>query len=171
LDLESRFVYERDGVGVAAETLDQLFAEAFAHFSAAVAEVNADSSTAPDPETGEQWDLAHLLGHVSEMLEYWLVEVLRVLAHGPDEPFGRLKRSPERLVRIDRSSQLAIAELRQEINLRAAASIDLCRILTPAQLKKRGDHPKFGSMTVEAIITEFGIEHLSEHAAQLQSLR
>jgi hypothetical protein len=153
------------------EKLDQLFAEAFADFKAAVAEVDADSFTEPDPETGERWDLAHLLGHVSEMLEYWLVEVLRVLAHGPDEPFGRLKRSPERLVRIDRSSQLGVAELRQEIDLRAGASIDLCRILTPAQLKQRGDHPKFGSMTVEAIITEFGIEHLREHAVQLQSLR
>ncbi len=171
LGSESRFGCERDGVRVGAEALSQLFVEAFARFNAAVAEVNADSSTAPDPETGEQWDLAHLLGHVSEMLEYWLVEVLRVLAHGPDEPFGRLKRSPERLIRIDQSSRLTVPELRQEIDLRAAASIDLCRILTPAQLNKRGDHPKRGSMTVEAIITEFGIEHLKEHAVQLQSLR
>ncbi len=153
-----------------AETLDQLFAEAFADFKAAVAKVDADSFTEPDPETGERWDLAHLLGHVSEMLEYWLVEVLRVLAHGPDEPFGRLKRSPERLLRIDRSSQLTVAQLRQEIDLRAGATIDLCRILTPVQLAQRGDHPKFGSMTVEAIISEFGVEHLREHAAQVQSL-
>jgi hypothetical protein len=153
-----------------AEPLDELFTAAFVPFSAA-AKVDSSGRSQPDSETGEQWDLAQVLGHTSEMLEYWLVEVLRVLAHGLNELSGRLKRSPERLTRIDGNSLLPIAELRHEIEMRAATSIDLCRILTPTQLQQRGNHLEFGSMTVESILTEFGVEHLREHASQLKSTR
>jgi len=147
--------------------LDERFAKAYETFDRAVDAVDRSVMTAADPSSGEQWDLTHVLGHVSEMLEFWLVEVLRVLAHGPDEPFGRLKTSPERIERIEHSAKLSVEELRHQINLRAAATIDLCRILTPEQLERRGMHPKFGPMSVEAILVEFGVDHLVEHAEQL----
>ncbi|MGC9156006.1 MAG: DinB family protein [Ferrimicrobium sp.] len=151
-------------------TLDARFHAAFAHFREAMDTAQEGGLTEPDPETGEQWDLVHILAHVSEMLEYWLAEVLHVLAGEPEEPFGRLKRSPERIARIEQSATLAVDELRSEINLRAEATSDLCRLLSPEQLRKKGIHPKFGAMTVEEIVTEFGIDHLYEHAGQLESL-
>ncbi|MEX6428963.1 MAG: DinB family protein [Ferrimicrobium sp.] len=148
-------------------SLEERFATALAVFNRAVDTVDGSFLTKADPVSGEQWDLAHVLGHVSEMLEFWMVEVLRVLARGPDEPFGRLKASPERLERIERSARRGLDELRREIDSRASATIDLCHILTPEQLQCRGTHPKFGVMTVEAVVMEFGVEHLLEHAQQL----
>ncbi|WP_298208290.1 DinB family protein [Ferrimicrobium sp.] len=163
-------VFEEWGLTMLTVPLEERFNSAFLHFCAAMDGAPGGAVTEPDAETGEQWDNLHVLGHVSEMLEYWLAEVLRVLTHGPDEPFGRLKRSPERIARIERSSELAVDELRHEIHLRALATIDLCRLLTPEQLSIRGLHPKFGLMTVERILMEFGVEHLHEHALQLESL-
>lgn len=151
-------------------TLDERFDAALTHFREAMDAARGVGMTEPDPETGEQWDLVHILAHVSEMLEYWLAEVLHVLASESEVPFGRLKRSPERIARIEQRAMLTVEELRSEINLRAEATSDLCRLLRPEQLRKKGIHPKFGAMTVEEIVTEFGVDHLHEHAGQLELL-
>jgi len=34
---------------------------------------------APDERTGERWDRGHVLGHVAEMLPYWIAQVQTVL--------------------------------------------------------------------------------------------
>jgi hypothetical protein len=50
-----------------------------------------------DPSTGERWDRSHVLGHVSEMLPYWTLQVRGVLggagAMGRDQAGGEARRA------------------------------------------------------------------------------
>ena len=56
----------------------------------AVPQIGPGSPGPADPETGEQWDRANVLGHVAEMLPYWTAQGRTVLAgadsFGRDEP-------------------------------------------------------------------------------------
>jgi hypothetical protein len=59
--------------------------------------------TAPDPGGEERWEAGQVWAHVAEFPAYWLGQVRRVLAGGPDPvPFGRVKTDPDRLAAIER---------------------------------------------------------------------
>jgi len=141
--------------------------EALRGFLAAVAQVPDGYRTAADPQTGEIWDLAHVVGHVAEMLEFWSAELCKVAARGEGTPFGRRKTSPERIARIEASSGLSLDALLADIERRGDMLADLVQAIDPDRLQVHGLHPTLGPMTPIQIVEEFGVAHLEEHARQL----
>jgi hypothetical protein len=126
----------------------------------------------PDPETGERWGAAEIMGHVAEMLEFWLLEFLRVAtAEGAEEPvFGRRKDSPERARRIAAAAGGDLDELYHLIALRGETMARALLLLDERMLARHGRHVVRGSMPLEAAVQEWVISHLYEHADQLIEL-
>jgi hypothetical protein len=132
-----------------------------------------DALTAPDPPTGERWEAGQVWAHVAEFIPYWLDEAATVVARGGEapEPFGRTKGDPARLAAIERDRSTDQGRLwdraaRDIVTLRAFLSG-----LGDSAWTARGLHPTLGEMDLAAIVNEFLVGHLEQHAVQLDHLR
>jgi len=126
--------------------------------------------TDADPATGQRWTPEQVLGHVTEMLDYWLVEVERIIAGPQGVDFGRTKATPSRLTRIDRYSARDPQDLTVEITAASEQWIALLNRTTSEELSHTGTHPTLGEMTAARAIQEFVTDHLAEHTLQLREL-
>ena len=129
--------------------------------------------TEPDPGATERWEAAQVWAHMAEFVGYWHGELETVIGEydGTPVPFGRTKSDPRRIAAIEMGRHEAIAELRRRVG-DAIAELKRClRGLTAAELNAVGRHPTLGEMDVEAIVEEFIVGHLEEHADQLDKLR
>jgi hypothetical protein len=136
---------------------------------ATVPNVPDDARTAPDPETGEQWDRGQVLAHVVEILPYWTEQVELVVDRGGGVPFGRVKTNPERIAAIERERHVEAAELLGRMDQGVQQVLALLDRLDQGALERTGTHERIGEMTVAAIIDRFLVEHLEEHAEQLRT--
>ena len=143
------------------------------------------AATRPDVEAGAPWPLAptfdtsdeadwgppEVLAHVAEMGPFWLGEIERIVAGGPDPvPFGRVATDTLRLGVLERDRSLPPRELYD----RTASALDrLARrwpTLAPADLARVGLHPRLGEMTLPEILERFIVSHVEEHARQLREI-
>src|SRR5438105_15237513 len=69
---------------------------------------------APDPESGERWNAGNLLGHVAEMVPFWVDQVRGVLA-GRTEIGRGVEGYERRRQGIDWGWKLEEAELQRQI--------------------------------------------------------
>ena len=60
--------------------------------------------------------------------------------------------------------------LLHDVEAGISAASGLCRSLTTEDWQTCGLHPTLGSMTVAQIVARFLVDHLEEHAAQLDEL-
>lgn len=127
-----------------------------------------DARTTADPETGERWDRGQVLAHVAEILPYWSEQAELVVERGGGVPFGRVKSNPERIAAIERDRGVATAELLRRMDRGLHDVLALLDRLDEAALERTGTHERLGEMTVAAIIDRFLVEHLEEHAEQLE---
>lgn len=129
--------------------------------------------TAPDPPTGERWEAAQVWAHLGEFVPYWLDQVRLVVGAASDEavPFGRVKSDPQRVAAIERDRTLAPPVLMERIAGQIDAARALLGSLDAAAQSRRGVHPTLGVMDVDAIVDEFVVGHLEQHADQLDALR
>jgi uncharacterized damage-inducible protein DinB len=111
------------------------------------------------------------LGHMTEMIPYWLNHcrtLIAVMATAPK--FGRTPGSPERLAGVAHGASAdpdgLLRQLHEEI--REAASV--IRQLSAAERVKRGISTERGEMTVAQVIELFIVGHAEEHLAQVQAL-
>jgi DinB superfamily len=117
-----------------------------------------------------EWSALQILGHVNEIIPYWLNHCSNLIAAEGEPPaFGRTLDSPERLeavARVDRSDvDGLLAELRREV----AAGAAMMRRLTPEERAKEGIHNRLGQITVEKSIESFVLEHGEDHAKQIRT--
>jgi uncharacterized damage-inducible protein DinB len=121
------------------------------------------------PPGGREWSAMQTLGHMTEMIPYWLNHCRTLIAAmGTPPTFGRTPGSPERLAGVAHGASAdpdaLLRQLREEI--RAAAS--MIRQLSPAERGKRGISSERGEMTVAQVIESFIVDHAEEHLAQVQ---
>jgi transcriptional regulator with XRE-family HTH domain len=126
--------------------------------------------TDPDEATGERWDLGQVLSHVAEFIPFWLAEVEKIIgAGGEGVAFGRVKSTPSRLARIEAGRheppQDLLARVEQGLNDVEAV---LARYGEP-EMAMVGTHQTKGRMTVAEAIDEFLVDHLEQHARQLET--
>jgi DinB superfamily len=126
--------------------------------------------TDPDPDTAERWDRRQVLAHVAEMLPYW-AEQVELVAAGDQVPFGRLKSDPQRIAAIERDRREDPARLLDRVDEGLAAVLALLDRLDDDALARSGRHQVLGDMTVAAIVDRFLVDHLEEHADQLEARR
>src|SRR5438874_6828886 len=127
---------------------------------------------APDPETGERWNAGNVLGHLAEMLPFWVDQVRGVLA-GREELGRGVEGYERRRQGIDSGQTLTEAELRK----RVAAGVDEARTLfdemTPPDLQRgvtyrtRKDER---SANLGELLDDLIVAHVEAHAKQLEEL-
>ncbi len=135
------------------------------HFAGAA---SASARTPADPQTGERWDCGQVLAHVVEMIPYWLEQAKEVRAWGGGVPFGRIKSDPERIAAIerDRNQNLEALLSRMDLEIDEVRAWIIC--LDESDWAQTGTHQTRGEMSVARIIDEFVLDHLEEHAEQLE---
>ncbi len=126
-------------------------------------------STAIGVEPEARWGPPETLAHVAEMLSFWTGEMERVVAGDPEPvPFGRVAANPLRIGVIERDRTLPSRELFARI----AAGVDRLATrledLPPDVAARRGLHETLGEMSVAGLMERFVVDHLEEHAAQLE---
>ncbi len=126
----------------------------------------------PDPGGTERWEAGQIWAHLREFVPYWQGQVESVIAayDGEAVPFGRTKSDPARVEAVEFGRREPIPAQHRAVH---AAIEDLRRYLaglTPEEWNAVGLHPRRGQMDVEAIVAEFVINHLEEHADQLEHL-
>ena len=129
--------------------------------------------TDPDELTSERWEAGQVWAHLAEFPGYWLGQIQRVIAqptHGA-VPFGRVKTDANRLAAIERERHTDPASLLERVRGSLAEIGDAMRAWSPEEWRLVGAHPTLGEMTVERIVEHFIVDHLEEHADQLDALR
>jgi hypothetical protein len=128
--------------------------------------------TDPDQDTDERWEAGQVWAHLAEFPGYWLGQAQRVVALPTNEPvpFGRVKTDAGRIEAIERDRHTDPEALLERVRTCLAEVTDAVRSFPPEAWSRRGAHPTRGDMTVGQIIERFIVEHLEEHADQLDSL-
>ena len=126
----------------------------------------------PDPGAEERWEAGQICAHLAEFPAYWLAQAQRVIAqptHSP-VPFGRVKTDAGRLEAIERDRHTDPGALLERVRAALAEVTDAARSWDAETWRLRGMHPKLGEMTIERIVEHFLVDHLEEHADQLDAL-
>ena len=122
------------------------------------------------PPGQSEWSAMQTLGHVTEMIPYWLNHCrVLVAATGAPPEFGRTPGSPERLAGVAHGAatqpDALLDQLRHEVRV-AASTI---RGLSSAERSKRGRSGERGEMTVSDVVESFIVRHAEEHLGQVQA--
>jgi hypothetical protein len=125
-----------------------------------------DALTDPDPDSGERWDRGQVLAHVAEMLPYWARQA-ELVASGAQVAFGRVKSDQERIAAIERDRRAHPERLLGRLDEGVGMVLDLLDRLDDQSLARTGQHQTLGEMPVAAILDRFVVDHLEEHADQL----
>jgi hypothetical protein len=155
--------------GPGAARRERLLAAA-ARIRAAAPLLPDEALTDPDPDTGERWDRRQVLAHVAEMLPYWVEQVELVVA-GDQAPFGRSRSDPRRVAAIERDRREDPARLLDRVDDGVGVVLALLGRLDDDALARSGRHQVLGEMTAAAIVDRFLVDHLEEHADQLEAGR
>jgi len=128
--------------------------------------------TEPDEGSTERWEAAQVWAHMAEFVTFWQAELEKVVDHyaGSPVPFGRTKDDPARVGAIEEGRHVPIAELMQQVHDGIEVTRRYLPTLSAAQWASVGLHPRRGEMTVPQIVERFTIDHLEEHADQLDDL-
>lgn len=128
--------------------------------------------TEPDPGGEERWEAGQVWAHLAEFPGYWLAQARRVASLPTNEPvpFGRVKTDAGRIEAIERDRHADPAALLERVRASLAEVSVAARSFSPEDWTRRGAHPTRGEMTVRALVEQFIVEHLEEHAGQLDAL-
>lgn len=128
--------------------------------------------TTPDAPTGERWEAGQAWAHIGEFVPYWHHQTEIVLAAPMDEParFGRIKTDEGRLAGIERGRHATPQALIASVTDGLAGLRAFAGGLAPSAWDRTGIHPIFGELPVRTILQRFEVDHLEEHADQLEAL-
>jgi hypothetical protein len=128
--------------------------------------------TDPDELTDERWEAGQVWAHLAEFPAYWLAQAQRVISMptNPPVPFGRVKTDTGRIEAIERDRHTDPAALLERVRSSLVELSETARSWDGVTWGLRGAHPTRGEMTVEELVERFIVEHLEEHADQLDSL-
>ncbi len=129
--------------------------------------------TDPDTPSGERWDAGQVWAHLAEFPAYWIGQVRRILDTDPAaDPvaFGRTKSDEARIAAIARDRGRPVTDLHHVVGNGVAAVEVLLRAMDDGDWWRRGLHPSLGAMDMNAIMEEFLVGHLEQHARQLDGL-
>ena len=131
--------------------------------------------TDPDPGGTERWEAGQVWAHVAEFPGFWLDQIRHVLSEiqaGVPEPipFGRTHTDPGRIAAIEEERRTDPAELLRRATAKLAEASALLETMPDSAWQARGLHSKRGEMRVSDIVERFLLNHLEEHADQLDGL-
>ncbi len=117
-----------------------------------------------------EWSAMQTLGHMTEMIPYWLNHCrILIAATGEPPPFGRTPGSPERLAGVAHGATARPDALLGRLQDEVGAAVGTIRTLSMTERGKRGVYPGRGEMTVADVLESFIVRHAEEHLAQVQA--
>jgi uncharacterized damage-inducible protein DinB len=118
----------------------------------------------------DEWSAMQVLGHMTEMIPYWLSHCRVLIAATGELPtFGRTPGSPERLAGVAHGASAQPDALLRQLQEEVRTAAGTIRTLSMAERSKRGLYPGRGEMTVADVLESFIVSHAEEHLAQVQS--
>lgn len=122
------------------------------------------------PPGQNEWSAMQTLGHMTEMIPYWLSHCRTLIAAAGKPPaFGRTPGSPERLAGVAHGASADPDALLRRLHEAVRAAASEIRQLSTTERGKRGITSERGEMTVAEVIESFIVDHAEEHLAQVQS--
>jgi len=116
-----------------------------------------------------EWSAMQVLGHVVEMLPYWLNHCRGLIAAAEPPQFGRTLDAPERLAGVDHGATGTPDELLRLLNDEVQTTARAIRQMSVAERSKKGLHLRRGEMTVADVIEVFIVAHAEDHLAQVRA--
>ena len=123
--------------------------------------------SAPDANT---WSALQVIGHMTEMIPYWLSHCQTLIAANEPPHFGRSANAPERLAGVERGASANPDELLAALQAEIQAAERTIRAMSATQRSKRGINTRQGEMTVADVIELFIVAHAEEHLAQVRAV-
>jgi len=122
--------------------------------------------TAPGDQA---WSALHVIGHMVEMIPYWLDHCHHLIAATLEPPqFGRTLDAPERLAGVEAATTIDARELLSQLQQVVETAAKDIRHMTEAERSKTGIHVRQGSMTVADVIEDLIVGHAEAHVIQVQ---
>jgi DinB family protein len=133
---------------------------------------DARGLTEPDPGGTERWEAGQVWAHIAEFVPYWHEQLESVIGDydGTPVPFGRTKTDIARIAAIEAGRAEPVREQMTRVADSLLALKRYLQGLTPPEWGALGLHPTRGEMDGEQIVERFIIDHLEEHADQLEKL-
>jgi uncharacterized damage-inducible protein DinB len=117
-----------------------------------------------------EWSAMQTLGHVTEMIPYWLSHCRTLIAAtGAPPEFGRTPGSPERLAGVAHGAAAEPDALLDQLRHEVRAAAREIRGFSAAERGKRGRTRERGEMTVAEVVESFIVRHAEDHLAQVQA--
>lgn len=116
-----------------------------------------------------EWSALEIMGHLIEMIPYWLDHCHRFIDAVEPPRFGRTLDAPERLAGVEQATTRAPDELLRLLNHEVHEAVTVIRRLSSAERGKTGIHLRQGEMTVAEVVERFVVAHAEDHLAQIQA--
>ena len=118
-----------------------------------------------------EWSAMETLGHMTEMIPYWLSHCRVLMAAGPGElpTLGRAPGSPERLAGVAHGAAAGPDALLTELHGEVRSAANTIRRLSEAERGKRGVYPGRGEVSVADVVESFIVGHAEEHLKQVRA--
>jgi predicted enzyme related to lactoylglutathione lyase len=117
----------------------------------------------------DEWSVMQVLGHLVEMIPYWLGHCQVLIAAGEMLVFGRGPDAPERQAGVERGvtgePERLLKLLEEEVQTAARAIRDM----STTERNQKGLNIRQGEMTVADIVERFIVAHAEDHLAQIQT--
>ena len=116
-----------------------------------------------------EWSALQVIGHMVEMIPYWLHHCHRLIAATLEPPqFGRALDAPERLAGVELAATSDADQLLGQLKQAVEAAAQDIRRMSEVERGKTGIHVRQGRMTVDDVVEKLIIGHAEAHLAQVQ---
>ena len=116
-----------------------------------------------------EWSAAEVLGHLVEMIPYWLTSCQTILAASTPPTFGRALDAPERLAGVEQGASTSLQSLLNELQREVEDAAAAIRRMSPVERSKTGVHLVRGEMSVAEIVEAMIVAHAEGHLAQVRA--
>jgi len=118
----------------------------------------------------DEWSVTQILGHMTEMIPYWLEHCHRLIAATGEPPhFGRTLEAAERLAGVEMGATGNLGELLGRVESEIQTAAQAIRQMTSEELGRPGIHLRRGEMTVAQVVERFIVAHAEEHLEQVRA--
>ncbi|HYU17779.1 MAG TPA: DinB family protein [Chloroflexota bacterium] len=116
----------------------------------------------------EEWTAAELTGHVAEFPATF-AEQARRLAESPGLKIGRMLDDPGRLAAVARLAGAGPADAARAVRATVHQAVSTLRGIPGSAWDVRGQHPRYGDMSLAYLVEHFVLDHLRDHLKQAQA--
>lgn len=120
------------------------------------------------PASANEWSAMQTLGHMVEMIPYWMHDCQTIIAAANPPQFGRGIDAPERLEGVEQAANKTPDELLNQLNAEVNAASAAILAMTSTDRAKQGIHIRKGATTVAEIIETFVVAHAEDHLEQIR---